>query len=90
MRHGKNPLLQVMQQSGFPLISTFSPDLSVISQTCSCCLLLFLFIAAYSDKPMQGRNPPFSKGTFSPFGKKEAFEVETGSVGAEFKALLNG
>lgn len=39
---------------------------------------------------MQGRNPPLSKGTSFPPGREEAFEAETGSLGAEFKALPDG
>lgn len=54
IRHGKYPLLQVTLQSAFPL-TPFSPDLSVSTKTCYCCLLLLLFIAAYSDRFRQGR-----------------------------------
>lgn len=86
----KFSLLQVTLQSGFSLISTFAPDLSEITKTYYCCLLLLLFVAAYCNRPVSGRNPPLSKGIFSPHRREEVFEEETGSVGAEFKALPNG
>lgn len=86
IRHSKYPLLQVTLQSAFPL-PPFSPDLSGSTKTCYCCLLLLcLLLLTLTDSGKAG----LSRDTSFPQGKGEAFEAETGPVGAEFKALPNG